>query len=250
MITNKGVEKSFDAESTKRLAREIAKSGADVMLVHGAGSFGHIGAKRYGLDRGLSEGSQILGMSVVQRDVRELNLLVLNALIAEGLPAVSVPPSAVVRFKAGALDRIDTEIFGELRRLRLIPITFGDVVLDSEIGFSICSGDDLMLELAKVFKPERAAFVADVDGVYPTVPDPANPPMEEIDRESVEMIESRSEISDVTGGILRKARIMVQMAEEGVETAMINGRVEGRLRSFLEGKPVPGTYARRSSDEQ
>src|SRR2546428_13981929 len=50
------------------------------------------------------------------------------------------------------------------------PVTFGDVVRDLRRGFSICSGDLLMLELARAFRPERALFVADVDGLFPAGP--------------------------------------------------------------------------------
>jgi isopentenyl phosphate kinase (EC 2.7.4.-) len=56
-----------------------------------------------------------------------------------------------------------------MRRLvsmSVIPMLYGDVIIDDELGFSILSGDDIMVELARALKPSKALFLMDVDGVY------------------------------------------------------------------------------------
>ncbi|HNX48306.1 MAG TPA: kinase, partial [Methanomassiliicoccales archaeon] len=63
VITDKGRYRTFDPETTDRLAEEIARTGQDVMVVHGAGSFGHMLAKEHRLHLGLTEDSQLLGAS-------------------------------------------------------------------------------------------------------------------------------------------------------------------------------------------
>ena len=50
------------------------------------------------------------------------------------------------------------------------PVTFGDVVSDKKLGFSICSGDLLMLLLAENLKPEKTIFIIDEDGLYTSNP--------------------------------------------------------------------------------
>ena len=50
VITRKDRYRSFRRAVTRRLAREIADSGEQVVLVHGAGSFGHLVASRHNLD--------------------------------------------------------------------------------------------------------------------------------------------------------------------------------------------------------
>ena len=55
VITDKGRYRTFDPETTDRLAEEIARTGQDVMVVHGAGSFGHMLDKEHRLHLGLTE---------------------------------------------------------------------------------------------------------------------------------------------------------------------------------------------------
>ncbi len=46
VITDKSQYRRFDKDAVSRLCREIAESGKQAVVVHGAGSFGHIVAKR------------------------------------------------------------------------------------------------------------------------------------------------------------------------------------------------------------
>ena len=51
ILTNKGSESEIDSKSLKRIACEIKKSldnsSKELIIVHGAGSFGHPPAKKY-----------------------------------------------------------------------------------------------------------------------------------------------------------------------------------------------------------
>ena len=49
-------------------------------------------------------------------------------------------------------------------------MTFGDVVLDKNMKFGICSGDQLMEALAKELHPRGMVFCTDVDGVFTADP--------------------------------------------------------------------------------
>src|SRR5437667_12561081 len=95
------------------------------------------------------------------------------------------------------------------------PVTFGDVVRDLRRGVSICSGDLMMLELARAFRPNRAVFAAVVAGLFT-----ADPKL----RRSALLLEwggpkrlGQIESSDrsrtaVTGGIEGRARRMCETA--------------------------------------
>ncbi|MFQ5910241.1 MAG: isopentenyl phosphate kinase [Thermoplasmata archaeon] len=246
LITDKSRLRTFRGDRMGILAQEIRKAGAGMILVHGAGSFGHILAKEHKLKDGYINEKQIPGISQVQRDVRSLNLMVLDALLKEGLKPVSLPPSSIVRLNDGALDAFDVRPFHEYLGLGLMPVTFGDVVLDSEKKFAICSGDDLMLWLSKEFKPERAVFATDTDGVYPNYP-PAEDEriIEKLDWETLKTIGGATDRADVTGGIVRKLTLMFDIADVEVETWVINGSADGRLMKFLMGHTVPGTQIMR-----
>ncbi|UCF08713.1 MAG: isopentenyl phosphate kinase family protein [Thermoplasmata archaeon] len=241
VITDKAKKNIFKKEVTSRLMSEIMESGQRVILVHGAGSFGHILAKEYGLHEGYRSESQLSGVAEVQRDVKNLSLKVLDACLAGGMYAVSLAPSAFVVNDKAVIKHMDASIFKRYLDLGITPITFGDVVVDESLVFSIVSGDQLMLMLAKAFRPKTVVFVADVDGIFtgdPSADDRAEL-LPVVDKETLSIIgNSESKVSDVTGGIFGKSKIMLEIAAHGMETIILNGTVENRLRDALMGKDV------------
>jgi isopentenyl phosphate kinase len=194
-------------------------------------------------------------VSEVQYDVRELNMRVLKLASELGLNPVSVPPASTVTCKSKNISHVNTEPFESSVKLGMTPVTFGDVVFDSEIGFCICSGDDLMLHLSKAFVPERVVFVTDTDGVFD-----ANPKkhggaklLKLLDQGVVDRLRihgkqcescRKDEGGDATGGMLRKIEIMLQISQLGMESLMLNGLQPARLRDCLSGKEVVGTLAK------
>ena len=52
VITDKAEYRKFNKETVARLADEIKRSGQEVIIVHGAGSFGHVVSKQYNLQKG------------------------------------------------------------------------------------------------------------------------------------------------------------------------------------------------------
>lgn len=126
----------------------------------------------------------------------------------------------------------------------LTPVTFGDVVRDRTRGFAICSGDVLMLELAKAFRPARAIFVADVDGLFTADPKRRRTArflgsVTADDLEGIDFTPARS--ADVTGSIEGKVRRMLEIAAHADECLILNGNVKNRLRDAVRGRPVVGT---------
>ena len=51
-ITDKSKKYSYKKEIMSRLSTEIKKSNKEIILIHGAGSFGHILAEEYDLNSG------------------------------------------------------------------------------------------------------------------------------------------------------------------------------------------------------
>jgi isopentenyl phosphate kinase len=230
---------------TRRLARELTSSvGEGLVVVHGAGSFGHVRASEYDLTSGLKGPRQVEGTAIVQRDVRDLNLRVLDALIAEGIPAVSLPPASWLELEEGRLVEFDAKPFQRAIARGLVPVTFGDVLLDRENGVGIASGDLLMASLAAVFFPEMAAFVTGVDGVYDGKPGAKGSKLlRSVSPEDLEDLRGSAEegVTDVTGSMLGKLSEAFEVAECSKSTWVIGGGRPGRLRALLEGRRVLGT---------
>ena len=246
VITDKSQYRTFNKDQVSRLCREIAESGKGTIVVHGAGSFGHVVAKKYALQHGLIDFSQIPAIAQVQYDVRELSSMVVRELITNGIPAVSVPPGSCFVMEDGKLIVNDSEAIRALAHIGVMPVLFGDVVMDRKKGFGICSGDQIMEILADIFKPDRIVFVSDIDGLYTADPktDPDAELIPEVTPDVMEGISSGSTVDDVTGGVRGKMESMLRMCDEGRDCVLVNGTVPGRLLSLLKGEDVPCTVAR------
>ncbi len=246
VITDKSQYKKFNQEQTSRLCREIASANKGTIIVHGAGSFGHVLAKQYQLNQGLQDFRQVPVVAQVQHDTRELSLLVTSELIKVGLPAVSVPPGSCFVMENGRLVVKDDEALKALAHIGVMPVMFGDVVADRRKGFAICSGDQAMEVLARKFKPSTIVFVSDVDGLYTSDPkkDENAKLIENVDRNMIDNIDSELTVADVTGGIRGKIEEMLEMCGDSGECVLLNGTVPGRLEAFLKGEDVVCTRVR------
>lgn len=245
VITEKAGFKDYKESETRRLAREILRTGKEVFLVHGAGSFGHVLARRYSLQNGFENEGQKAGLAEVMADVRELNLRVIRTLNEEGFHAVSVPPSVIGELDNGRLVELDAAIFSRYSELGLTPVTFGDVCVDRSRGFGICSGDQLMEWLAREYKPERVIFCADVDGIYTSDPnvDPKAELVPVVSRDTLEALPRTDRHPDVTGSIYGKIESMLRLAHYSGDCLVINGLIEGRLEAALRGEDVIASRA-------
>ena len=246
VITDKSRYRTFNADRVRRLCREIRESGEDVIVVHGAGSFGHVLAKEHNLNGGFKDPSQIPAVAQVCYDMRDLNSMIVKELNDAGLPAISVPTGSCFMMKDRELIIDDPSVLRNMFDKGIMPVMFGDVVMDSELGFAICSGDQVMERLKGIFDPSRVIFVSDIDGLYDR--DPKNNKdaklIENVDRTVLDSVETDITVADVTGGVRGKMETMLRMCSEGCDCVLVNGTVEGRLLTLLKGGKVPCTIAR------
>lgn len=235
VITDKTTYRTFRDGSVRRLAREMMTTDEEKIVVHGAGSYGHIYAKEYDLQSGLKEKRQVEGVARVMHDVRELDNLVLGAFNDEGMWSSAVPPGSSAIMKNGALSKMDLWPFQRFLDIGITPVTFGDVAMDDEKGVSICSGDQLMMMLAERFRPRKVIFCADVDGLFTADPncDPGATLIEEVDHRTLSTIPRTERCVDVTGSIYAKIEYMLQIARNAGDCMIINGNSEGRLADAI-----------------
>ena len=246
VITDKSSYKRFNKDIVSRLCREIKDSGKDVMIVHGAGSFGHVIAKEFELQKGHIRDDQIDAITKVSRDVRELNGMVISELMDSGIPAVSIPTGSCFVMDDGDL-QMNAEVLRGYSDLGIVPVMFGDVVLDRKKGFGICSGDTIMERLTDIFSPEMVVFVSDVDGLYDRDPKVSKDAklIAEVNENVLETIPAETTVADVTGGVHAKMRSMLNLCSDSRDCILVNGMVDGRLRSLLTGGKVICTRVRR-----
>ncbi len=246
VITDKSRYRSFNQERVKELCREIKESGEKVIVVHGAGSFGHVLAKENRLNDGFISTSQIPAVAQVCYDMRDLNAMVVKELNEAGLPAVSVPTGSCFMMEDRRLNMEHSEVLRNMFAKGIMPVMFGDVVMDQKLGFAICSGDQIMELMTRIFKPTRVIFVSDIDGLYDKDPKSNEDAklIEEVNKKVLESVSTDITVDDVTGGVREKMETMLRMCSGGCDCILVNGAVEGRLLSLLKGEKVPCTIAR------
>ena len=255
VITKKRDETpELNETNLKRLAKEIGNALAEtekrLFIVHGAGPFGHIFAKKYNLHLGLSNERQIEGIGITHRWMQLLNYNVVKALQDEGIKAMPFQPSAGGILCDGKLVQFPLNVVEKFLDLGLVPVSHGDVLLDNRTGIGILSGDHLAPYIAHNLRASRLVLGTDVDGVF--TKDPRKNPDAKlipvvtpgnIDNVVEELAGSTA--TDVTGGMARKVLELLDLARKGVESEIINIEKPGNLYKTLTGEKGLGTIIRR-----
>lgn len=246
VTTVKNKPMTADDRNIRRLAEEIATARPQkLIVVHGGGSFGHPVAKQYGIDEGFTYDQQVLGFSKTRQAMVALNSLIVDALLDMAVPAVSVTPSSFIVTDDGRIGSVNFEVVSRLVDRGIVPVLYGDAVLDSAKGFSILSGDQLAVRLAVGLRASRLVFGVDVDGVYTSNPklDPGARLIERLPLEKLTgLVEvGRSLTTDVTGGMFGKVSEAAAAVEAGVEVMIVNAAKPGIILKALRVKPVTGT---------
>jgi isopentenyl phosphate kinase len=244
VITDKSRENSFRQDIAKQLSKEIKRANKKSIIIHGAGSFGHILAEKYNLNKGFEKQDQLQGFSLTHAMVQKLNSMVLDSLHENNISAVSISPHSVLELDDHKPFKFDYTIFKDYLDLGFTPVTFGDVVLDKKLSFSICSGDLLIRLLAEHFQPEKVIFVIDEDGLFTSNPK-INKNAELIENVAIdELLDLSTTLdshADVTGGMSGKIASIKYISNLGIETVLLNGNKPERLYKVLVGENTIST---------
>lgn len=250
VVTEKDRPKTANTEAIRRLASEVATAGPrQLVIVHGGGSYGHPLAKEYDIVNGYKYPRQLAGFSLTHQAMVELNRMVVEAFLDAGVPAVSIAPSSFIVTEDRRITDADFSIVSRAVESNMVPILYGDSVLDTARRFTILSGDQLATRIATELGASRLLFGVDVDGVYT-----ANPKLikearliEELSLSQMKgMVRIGEALStDVTGGMLGKITEAGAAVEAGVEVQLVNALKPGVVNAALQGEKVLCTWLRR-----
>lgn len=248
VLTRKRETEKLRPKVLARLSEEIAGVTTHrLILLHGAGGFGHPGAARFALAQAPSAehpaSERARGASIVSAEVRRLHLAVLRALLGAGARPWSVPMAGHCAQSEGRLSSLDVAGVSAAIVRGQLPVSFGDVVPDAAWGTSILSADTLALALARALRPERVLFVSDVPGIYAPGGTGRRSVIREITRPVVASLAPPARAVDVTGGIRGKAEAMLAIAALGVDAGLISGLSDGAISRALRGKGEDGSWA-------
>ncbi len=252
LITDKTAVQSTRPEVIARCAAEIAaawREGMRLVVGHGSGSFGHAEARRYGTRQGVRSPEEWYGYARVAQVARRLNVLVVAALLEEGVPAVPVSPSATAIARGGELQHLDDGAVAGLLERGAVPVVHGDVALDEEWGGTIVSTEQVLIHLAPRLQPRRLVLAGEVAGVFsadPGVDADATLYLRITAANYEEVLHhlGGARGADVTGGMADKVRRMYRLTQKhpDLRVQLVSGLVPGLLHRALQGQAdVEGT---------
>ena len=231
VVTNKLKPLTFNYNSVDNIAKIIKNFDGPVMIVHGAGSFGHYYAKYYGVSDKPTR--SIKSVIKIRDSMQLLHSKIINVFQKNKLDTFSFSP--IYMYNNNKIPNSWKKILTHSLSFGLIPTTFGDVLLGSK-GFYIISGDVIVLDLCRLLKPSRVVFASNIDGIYEDINDKSSliP--------KISNLHNNFKFSkldyDVTGGIKTKITQSMKIANLGIEVQITNGLNSHTLMKALKGEHV------------
>ncbi|MFA5108225.1 MAG: isopentenyl phosphate kinase [Candidatus Micrarchaeia archaeon] len=233
VITNKKGRCEANLQNIKKLAKMLAKvwkSGVkDIVLVHGAGSFGHALVIEHKLNEGVKTEQQKKSAKEVQVACAKLSQMLQDQLREEGVDVQKLAPHELIKSNNKRIVKFDKKLMFEALKNGKMPILHGDMVPDEKLGISVCSGDQMIAYLAS--EAEFVVLGTDVDGILA-----GEKVIERIEESNFEEIKKHIKESgspDVTGGMLGKIN---EMRKAGGTYYIVNANFAKRVENILNGK--------------
>lgn len=251
VITEKNKYRTPKTRSIRRLIKEIKKAKEkedfNLILVNGAGSFGHIPAKKHNFKKEGNNGKKKFDFTLVHKDVEDLNRIIWDCLGEEKLTALPVHPSSCIVNKDDEIEKFNLEIIKKLLSFDIIPLLYGDGVVDLERGCSIVSGDDIAPYLADKLEADRVLMGTNTDGIFDKDPNKNDDAkhIEEVTSENYKEVLKYLDGSnhvDVTGGMKEKFKKLVK-GTKGIDCFIYNACKKENTKKALLGERV-GTLLR------
>ena len=248
LITDKNKPYTAKLKAVSRLAKEIKKAhlqGHKMIVSHGSGSFGHTLANQYQTANGIKNQRDIRGLCLVQQDAIAINRIVNKIFLKNKLDCLSFVPSSFSFSQNKKLKTVFIEPLIAALKMNIIPIVFGDIILDEKIGCCIFSGETTLDNLSSQlmtngFKIEKVIQCGTTDGVY----NPQGKTIPQITSRNFEKFKSwisGAKETDVTGGMLHKVEESLKMAKLGIDVYIINGKRKNNLYEAVASHPQVGT---------
>lgn len=233
-------------ETIKNLSKEIKQildsKKYQIILIHGAGSFGHPLAKKYNLHLGMKTDEQKYGFCLTDQKMMELNSLITKDLLNHAIPAISLSPRSFIQQSAGKLLNFSTQLIENYLKKNFVPVLFGDAILDDKLGCSILSGDIIISHLAQKLHADKVIFLSDIDGVFDSNPkiNPQANLIKKISNENIiQILDSLTvhNLSDVTGEMKGKI-LSIKENFKDIPTYIINGLKKDQMTRCLTEQQV------------
>ena len=256
LLTNKNKPFSIRENVVRNAVQQIIEANDKLILIHGGGSFGHPLAKKYKISKGhdTSIDNQILGLAETHEAMNKLNTYIINRFLEKKSPAIPMQASTIFIKDSHRISTQSIDIIEAALNLGVIPVLYGDIILDKHGSFSIISGDRIILELCRNLKKyivSKVIFAIEKDGIY-VKDNKENAKLilklnhKELDH--IYLAELDQKI-DVTGGIKGKLKSIKEICELNIPVQIINGLNEEFIFRALKGLDLKCTKINVSSEK-
>ncbi len=229
----------------------LSEKDFDIIIGHGSGSFAHVAAKKYRTNEGFVDSNSRIGAAITHLSAKELNTIFVKHGLDLGMPLYPFSPAYFSLAKSKRLESGFVENIKTAMEKGFIPVVHGDVIIDSDIGVSIASTEEVIRFLSSKMRPSKVLFATDVDGVFTSNPK-ANKNSQHIGVISSENIDEAikhtgvsDERVDVTGGMSTKLTELYEICKTtGAEGYIFNIEREGMLKDVLLGRAEEQLYTK------
>jgi len=244
-ITDKTRLFAIKRKTIASTARVLANH-RDYLLVHGAGSFGHILVNKYNLIGPVRSQRQLVGYAKTKASLLKLESETVSILSEEHIPVAPVAASSCLMADRGRIASQNFEIIASMLKLGLVPCIGGDIVQDISLGASVVSGDQIAVNLAMAFHAHTIIFGTDVDGLLTADPklDHKARLISTLDIAGLQEWAEKAgpaNVPDASGGMRGKLIEILPAVRAGIKVMIINLNNPQRLQRAISGKPVKGT---------
>ncbi len=223
------------AKSLSNIIRE--KKDTLFIIGNGAGSYGHYAAT-------IHDYHKPFGFAFLQRKVKELNAIIVEELLRNGIPSISLSFSAISTAKSGKLQTIYLDSLKGFLESGVTPALYGDVVYDSKKNSTIFSTENIFSvlceKLGRSYKISKMIHLTTVDGFL----DENKKVIPHITQRNFSSIKKnlyKTKGFDVTGGMVHKIEESLKLAKKGIETHIVNGSIDNVLESIVLNGEGSGT---------
>lgn len=245
-VIRKNVLESSALEIKECISEGLIQS---LILVHGVGSYGHPLVLKHQLHKGFQSPDQILPIAKTQAKVNEFRQMIVKQFHDIDIPMVLLHPSSMVISEKMKMTNYFLDALRSFVDLKTVPLLGGDILIDSVMGWSVGSGDQLAVLLAKELGAKKLIFASDVPGIYESDPKMISDalPIERINLNELDTTLERmgvSGVTDASGAMKGKLKSIVPAKSEienGLNVGLISMMKYGNLKLFLKGEKVQHT---------
>ena len=230
VITDKGKPFTARTDVIRKLAKEIKKDflgkNSDLIIGHGGGSFPHVPAAKYQTQKGIINRDSIWGFCETADAAIQINRIIIKEFLALKIPVASFAPLSFIYKPKTIFEHIKKAL-----EIGVVPVVYGDVIMNPKQGFEIYSGektlDLLASKLSKFYKKIKIVYFTDTNGVY----DDKGKTISLITPKNFRQIKKfikGSGNTDVTGGMIHKVEESLSLVRKlDAEVTITNGLSRG-----------------------